>query len=92
MKALSILAVSVSFFAQASFANIISYHVVLDVPSESPANASSGTGSGTVIIDNVLNTMSLHLDFTGLTGTTSASHIHCCTAFIAARQCQKRGK
>ena len=57
-----------------------------------PGQRFAGTGSGTVIIDNVLNTMSLHLDFTGLTGTTSASHIHCCTAFIAARQCQERGK
>ena len=80
MKALSILALSVSLFAQASFAGMISYHVVLDGPSESPANASPGTGSGTVIIDDVLNTMSLHLDFTGLFGTTRASHIHCCTA------------
>ena len=42
MKTLGILAVSVSLFAQASFANIISYHVVLDGPSESPANASPG--------------------------------------------------
>jgi hypothetical protein len=61
-------------------ATISIYSVVLNGPSEAPANASPGTGTATVTIDNVLNTLSLSVSFAGLTGTTTASHIHCCTA------------
>jgi hypothetical protein len=61
-------------------ATISIYSVVLNGASESPANASPGTGTATVTIDNVLNTLSLSVSFSGLTGTTSAAHIHCCTA------------
>jgi hypothetical protein len=65
-------------------ATISIYAVTLDGPSESPANASPGTGSATVIIDDVLNTLSLSVSFSGLTGTTTASHIHCCTTLAGA--------
>jgi hypothetical protein len=47
--------------------------------SEVPASGSSGSGSATVIIDLDLVTMRVVLDFAGLTGNTTASHIHCCT-------------
>ena len=33
-----------------------------------------------VDIDTVLNTMHIIANFSGLTGTTTASHIHCCVA------------
>src|SRR5207253_1744996 len=39
----------------------------------------AGTGSATVIIDTVTNLMSVDVTFSGLTGTTTASHIHCCS-------------
>jgi CHRD domain/PEP-CTERM motif len=61
-------------------ATIFNYSVFLDGLSESPANASLGTGSGTVAFDSVLNTLSLSLTFGGLVGTTTASHIHAATA------------
>lgn len=61
-------------------AAIITYDAILNGPSESPANASPGTGIAIVTIDNVLNTMQVQVGFSGLTGTTTASHIHCCTA------------
>ena len=58
----------------------ITYNVVLNGASESPGNGSPGTGIGTVVIDDVLNTMALDITFSGLTGNVTASHIHCCTA------------
>ena len=58
----------------------ITYTVALSGPNESPANASPGIGSGTVVIDTIANTMAINFSFSGLTGTTTASHIHCCTA------------
>lgn len=56
------------------------YYVFLDGPSESPANASPGTGVGTVVYDPILHTLQLQVTFSGLTGTTTASHIHAATA------------
>jgi hypothetical protein len=47
---------------------------------ESPANASTGTGFATVTLNSVLNTMRVQVTFTGLVGTTTASHIHSATA------------
>lgn len=66
--------------ASAADASIIVYTVVLDGPSESPPNASPGTGVGTVTIDTSLVTMRVQATFSGLTGTTTASHIHAATA------------
>ncbi|MCX6597806.1 MAG: CHRD domain-containing protein [Acidobacteria bacterium] len=65
--------------APALFGGPIAYTVTLNGANEVPANASAGTGSGFVIFDDVANTMYITFTFSGLTGTTAASHIHCCT-------------
>jgi len=62
----------------ASAASIV-YGANLSGPNESPANASPGTGSAIVTVDDVLNTMRVQIVFNGLTGTTTASHIHSAT-------------
>src|SRR5262245_13189661 len=59
-----------------SRASIFSYQASLDGPSEAPPNGSLGTGFATVDYNDVLHTLHVHVDFTGLTGTTTASHIH----------------
>lgn len=51
----------------------------MDGPSESSANGSPGTGYGTALYDDVAHTLALGAQFAGLTGTTSASHIHAAT-------------
>lgn len=61
-------------------AAVLTYTAVLNGANESPANASTGTGTCQVDYDNVANTLHVHADFTGLVGTTTASHIHCATA------------
>jgi hypothetical protein len=54
----------------------LSYDANLQGLSESPPNASPATGFATVDIDDVANTMHVHVVFSGLVGTTTASHIH----------------
>jgi hypothetical protein len=61
-------------------AAVITYHADLNGSSEAPSNNSPGTGSATVKYDNVLHTMSVSVDFSGLVGNTTASHIHAATA------------
>src|SRR5664279_3351298 len=60
-------------------AALISYEAILDGPSESPANASPGTGLAFVDYDNTLHTLRVQASFNGLLGTTTASHIHSAT-------------
>lgn len=43
---------------------------------ENPSNASPGTGTVTVTVDG--NIMTIDANFSGLTGNTTAAHIHCC--------------
>jgi hypothetical protein len=63
------------------FAGPITYDVIMNGPSESPPQASPGTGFAVIVIDSTANTLNIVSDtFFGLIGTTTASHIHCCTA------------
>src|ERR1700687_4325245 len=69
------------FSVQTVWAGPITYNVILTGPGESPANASLGTGSAFIIIDSTANSLNIvSFTFSGLTGNTTASHIHCCTA------------
>jgi len=54
----------------------VTYDITLSGPNESPPNASPGTGVGTVKIDPVAHTLELDVTWSGLVGTTTASHIH----------------
>lgn len=56
------------------------YSADLSGAAESPPNASPGTGTALVTFDPDLFTMRVQASFSGLTGTTVAAHIHCCTA------------
>jgi hypothetical protein len=54
----------------------IVYTATLTGPSEDPPNASPGIGSAAVGFDTVAHTLRVQVTFSGLTGTTTASHIH----------------
>jgi hypothetical protein len=56
------------------------YTTTLSGAKESTPNSSPGTGVATITIDDVANTMALHVEFSGLTAPTTVAHIHCCTA------------
>jgi hypothetical protein len=60
-------------------AGIITYTDTMLGVNETPPNASTATGSATVVLDTTLNTLSVSIVFSGLIGgPASASHIHCC--------------
>jgi len=40
----------------------------------------TGSGSTTVVINDVADTLQVHIVWSGLSGPTTASHIHCCVA------------
>jgi hypothetical protein len=63
---------------QASAAILI-YEATLSGPSESPSNASPGTGFAEVTLNTIANTMRVEVTFSDLLAPTTASHIHCCT-------------
>lgn len=61
-------------------ASVLVTEANLDGLSESPPNASPGIGTATVTYDSVAHTLALDVTFSGLLGTTTASHIHAATA------------
>ncbi len=60
-------------------AAVISYSTSLSGAAEAPPNASAGVGSAVVMFDDLTNLLTLDVTFSGLSGTTTAAHIHCCT-------------
>jgi len=54
----------------------LGFFAVLTGPSETPPNASPGTGYATVVIDASAHTMSVDVSFFGLVAGTTAAHIH----------------
>ncbi|HLB14863.1 MAG TPA: CHRD domain-containing protein [Burkholderiales bacterium] len=70
--------------APASHAVVLHFKTHMDGPSEFPAVPSPGIGFATVDIDTILHTMDVHADWSGLVGTTTVAHIHCCVAPDAA--------
>lgn len=79
MKRVTVLS-ALLLFACLSSATTITYTASLSGPNESPPNASPGTGFAVVVYDPVAHTLNVSISFSGLLGTTTASHIHCCTA------------
>lgn len=58
----------------------IEFTASLSGAAESPANDSLGTGTADVWYDSVAHSLQVSVTFSGLTGTTTASHIHAATA------------
>jgi len=71
---------SLTLAALPATAHELQYKAVLDGPSEAPPNTSPGFGTALITFDLDLVTMRVQASFSDLLGTTTASHIHCCTA------------
>src|ERR1035437_11161667 len=80
MKILNMAMVAALLLGQAAYGSVITYTAVLLGTSEVPPTGSLGTGQATVIIHPLAQTMEVQVTFSGLGGTTTASHIHYCTA------------
>lgn len=79
LASLACLLVSLAIPLAASAATVV-YSATLSGSAESPPTASLGTGLALVTIDLAASTMRVQVTFSGLVGTTTAAHIHCCTA------------
>jgi len=66
--------------ATSANATVLYFATDLDGASEAPPNASPGTGSAFVRWNTANDMMRVKATFSGLLGTTTANHIHCCTA------------
>jgi len=62
----------------------VTYAAALSGPAESPPNASAGVGNAIFDIDTSVHTLRVRVTFSGLTGNTTASHIHAATAVPGA--------
>src|SRR5882762_420960 len=65
--------------AYSARATIFEDYANLNGPSESPANTSLATGFGVIDYNDTLHTLALNFSWSGLQGTTTASHIHAAT-------------
>jgi CHRD domain len=81
LAVLAIAALSAAGTAQAGF---YTFQAALSGAAEAPPNASPAVGSTTVIFDDQGHTLQVIVDFSGLLGTTTAAHVHCCTAVPGA--------
>jgi len=72
---LATLAVALVGVTQQSLAAPITYVAILSGAGETPPT-SPGTGIATVQLDLVAHTLDVSVTFSGLLGTTTASHIH----------------
>ena len=79
IRRLALAAVIAGFTCGSAVAAVINYSATLNGANESPPNVSPAIGSVLVTVDTTLLTMRIRTNFSGLTGTTTASHIHCCT-------------
>jgi len=62
-------------------ASIITYNITLNGSQAVPVNVTSAFGSATVTVDDIADTVSVVMSFTGLIGgAATAAHIHCCVA------------
>ena len=61
-------------------ANATTLFTHLNGANEVPTNNFGGTGTARVTFDAVTDLMRVQIDFSGLKGVTTASHIHCCVA------------
>jgi CHRD domain/PEP-CTERM motif len=59
-------------------ATLIHFHFNLSGANEVPATPSLGTGEVDLNLDTTAQTLAGNIVFSGLTGITTAAHIHCC--------------
>ncbi|MDR7272520.1 hypothetical protein J2X20_005203 [Pelomonas saccharophila] len=81
LTAPALLATTLTLGAAMASAHPVTYIGTLSNLGEPAAAASSlGTGTVSIVFDDDAFTMKVDVTFSGMSGNTTASHIHCCTA------------
>ena len=71
----------VAFLLAAAFALPVgAATITYSTPLDPEVAGATGTGMATVTFDDTANQMQIVASFSGLSGTTTVAHIHCCTA------------
>jgi len=78
MKLRNLYLAAILLTGSSMYASVITYRVTLTGLNEVPANASPGTGTAVITLDDIAATLSVNLTFSGLVAGTTAAHIHCC--------------
>jgi CHRD domain/PEP-CTERM motif len=73
-----LLTVLLAVFVPLSASGSIVFTAALSGANENPPNGSPGTGTVTLVLDPVAQTLQLNVTFSGLTSNDVAAHIHCC--------------
>jgi hypothetical protein len=63
-------------FASRAGAQQLYYSALMDGAQETPPVATTATGFGSFVIDTAANTITYHIEFSGLTSAETAAHIH----------------
>jgi hypothetical protein len=79
IRVVAVLLAATTTLASPAFAKEVEYFATLSGPAEAPPNESPGTGSVLLTLDLDLRTMTIDASFSGLLGTLTVAHIHCCT-------------
>ena len=80
LAATAAIATSIALSTSAAYAATITFEAPLSGTLEVPPTGSPGTGFATVVLNTTAQTLFVDVTFSGLTGGTTASHIHCCVA------------
>ena len=75
----SVLIVALLVFAGTASAATITFQASLAGATENPPVATPGNGLAVLTYDDLLHTLTVQVNFADLIGTTTDSHIHCCT-------------
>ncbi len=78
-KIVSCLSVAVLALTPAAAHAATVFTGILSSANEVPVNPSTGSGLATVTLNDARTIITIAAFFSGLTGTTTAAHIHCCT-------------
>ena len=76
--ALPIIAAALAAVSTPASAAIFIFTGTLSGANEVPANTSTATGNFVATLNDVANSISVVINFAGLTANASAGHIHCC--------------
>jgi len=78
MRKFTFLLLWIVFLACVPAAHAQIYRVVLSGANEIPAVTTPGTGSAIITFNPTTHEMRVRVGFSGLTGTSTAAHVHCC--------------
>jgi hypothetical protein len=70
---------AVSLLAGPAYASTLTFNVTLSSTNEVPPTSSPATGTATIVLNTVAQTLNVDITYSNLTTSATGAHIHCCT-------------